>query len=179
MFIHLYRNNESQYAHTYFFLLQHDAGLSTGIVKRGRGRPRGRGRGGRTLERDTARHHDKFEDDPDMSKYNDQYDQTLETLHDRAEPEQPKENVSGDTNAEAPIRNFDLNVDLNENGDSTTPSASVPVASPAKSAIPELKHEEYPGWSLAEMERMAIDPIQLANLNRRIDEEDEDYDEEG
>ena len=42
----------------------------------------------------------------------------------------------------------------------------------------ELKHEEYPGWSLDEMDKMAIDPIQLANLNRTIDEDEEDYDEE-
>ncbi|EXB97276.1 hypothetical protein L484_024137 [Morus notabilis] len=42
-----------------------------------------------------------------------------------------------------------------------------------------MKHEEYPGWSLADVDNMAIDPLQLANLNRRLDEDDEDYDEEG
>ena len=59
-----------------------------------------------------------------------------------------------------------------ENRDSTT---SVAPASPTTDSIPEKK-EEYPGWSLSEIEKMAIDPIELANLNRGIDEEDYDED---
>uniref|UniRef100_A0A3Q7J0X7 Protein kinase domain-containing protein n=1 Tax=Solanum lycopersicum TaxID=4081 RepID=A0A3Q7J0X7_SOLLC len=53
----------------------------------------------------------------------------------------------------APARNFDLNIDLNESVEST------PMPS---------EHEEIPGWSLSEMEKMAIDPIQLANLNQGL-----------
>ncbi|PON74093.1 Transcription initiation factor [Parasponia andersonii] len=169
----------------------HSAGSGRG---RGRGRGRPRGRGSRVMERETAAHQDKFEDDPDISKYNENDDHNLETLDDRAEPEGPKVNVAGDKNAEGPIRNFDLNVDLNENGDLTTQSTPAPVPTPTPNpppppaglsgkTIPEMKHEEYPyphpGWSLADVEKMAIDPIQLANLNRRMDEDDEDYDEEG
>ena len=63
------------------------------------------------------------------------------------------------------------------------PAASqvAPTAAQASSAGPisEPKHEEYPGWSLADVDRMAIDPLQLANLSRRLDEDEEDYDEEG
>lgn len=56
--------------------------------------------------------------------------------------------------------------------------AAVDVRDSSAETATEAKHEEYPGWSLSEMDRMAIDPVQLAQLNSRIDEE-EDYDEEG
>ncbi|KAM1811727.1 hypothetical protein ACFX12_028329 [Malus domestica] len=58
---------------------------------------------------------------------------------------------------------------------------AAPMAAQASSAGPisEPKHEEYLGWSLADVDRMAIDPLQLANLSRRLDEDEEDYDEEG
>lgn len=82
----------------------------------------------------------------------------------------------------APARNFDLNIDLNESVESTPIASEAPSSSTAAAAAappPEVKHEEIPGWSLSEMEKMAIDPIQLANLNRGLDEEEEDYDEEG
>ena len=48
-------------------------------------------------------------------------------------------------NIEAPIRNFDLNVDLNENGDSTI---SVAPASPKTDNIPEKDEETLVGRSL-------------------------------
>lgn len=76
-------------------------------------------------------------------------------------------------NIEAPVRNFDLNVDLNENEESTI---SVTPASPKTDNMPE-KDEEYTGWTpLSEIDKMAVDPIALANLNGDTDEED--YDEE-
>ena len=118
-----------------------------------------------------------------MTNYNDNDDQNLETVDDRAEPEGPKENIAGDKKAEAPVRNFDLNVDLTENGDSTTLLATAPgpASTPAGlsvKTIPKMKHEERPGWSFADVEEMVIDPVQFANLNRRIDEDDEDYNKE-
>ncbi|KAE8656703.1 hypothetical protein F3Y22_tig00116997pilonHSYRG00194 [Hibiscus syriacus] len=47
---------------------------------------------------------------------------------------------------------------------------------PRADSIPENK-DKYPGWLLTEIEKMAIDPVLIANSNREID--DEDYDEEG
>lgn len=116
---------------------------------------------------------EKLEDDPDISKNN----QSLERLDNGAEAKGLEENILGEKSGEGPIRNFDLNLDLNGDGDSAAVAAA-PASSSAE-PIPETKHEEYPGWSVSDMENMAIDPIQLANLGRRIDEDEEDYDEEG
>ncbi|KAL6124689.1 hypothetical protein ACLB2K_077200 [Fragaria x ananassa] len=99
------------------------------------------------------------------------------------------ENISGANSAEIAAWNFDLNVDLNENEDSATTSAAVhgPVPAPATAPVPaklssqitpDMKHVEFLGWPLTGMETMAIDPVQLANLTRRIDEDEEDYDED-
>ena len=74
------------------------------------------------------------------------------------------------------VRNIDLNTNLNENEDknaSTAAEASLP--DPAS----ETKQEEYPAWPLSDVDNMAIDPMQLADLGRRMDEDEEDYDEEG
>ncbi|XP_058107369.1 uncharacterized protein LOC131250955 [Magnolia sinica] len=147
----------------------HEAGhSSSGRGRRGRGRGRGRGRP--PIERDNAQY-DKCEDDPDISPHhNEKPNSHLERLDDGIEAKDSKENiVAASTNGI--VRNFDLNIELNENEDtSAAAAASVPG--------PEIKHEEYPGWSLTDMDKMAIDPMQLAQLNVRIDE-DEDYDEEG
>lgn len=59
---------------------------------------------------------------------------------------------------------------MDEDGDTSAAVTSIPQ--------PESKYEEYPGWSLSDTGKMAIDPIQLAQFNGEIDEE-EDYDEEG
>jgi hypothetical protein len=79
--------------------------------------------------------------------------------------------------AEVFVRNFDLNMDPDEDMDLISTPTPIPTGSSSKS-ISEEKVDEYPGWSLSDMEKMAIDPIQLANLNKRIDEDMEDYDEE-
>ncbi|KAL6340517.1 hypothetical protein AAG906_006182 [Vitis piasezkii] len=149
--------------------------------------------GSRTIERDTIAESEKPEDDTDMHTNNDNQSQNPETRDNGAEPEESKENISVvkneskenisvGKNADSCVRNFDLNVDLDENGDSTSilPAAPAPAPAPVTPSpkLTEMKHEEYPGWSLSDMEKMEIDPIQLANLNRRIDEDEEDYDEE-
>jgi hypothetical protein len=110
--------------------------------------------------------------------------------------ESVKENnrVSDATNQ--PERNFDLNAEVNDSEDAkaaAAPAAAAPAAAaattttttttsaPSSSVEPaaETNHEEYPGWSLSEMDKMVIDPLQLAQLSKRLDEEEEDYDEEG
>ncbi|KAG6679046.1 hypothetical protein I3842_14G111200 [Carya illinoinensis] len=115
----------------------------------------------------------KFEDDSEISKHN----QGLERLNNGAETKDLKEQILADKGEDAPIRNFDLNVVLDENGDSTTVAAG--SGSSSAEPVPETKHAEYLSWSLSDMGKMAIDPIQLANSSRRIDEDEEDYDEEG
>ncbi|CAG7890420.1 unnamed protein product [Brassica rapa] len=69
----------------------------------------------------------------------------------------PKEGIDFDLNAES--------LDLNE-----TKPAPVAAADAATTS------DEYPGWP---MELGKIDPTQLASLGKRIDEDEEDYDEEG
>uniref|UniRef100_A0A6M2FC23 Transcription factor CBF/NF-Y/archaeal histone domain-containing protein n=1 Tax=Populus davidiana TaxID=266767 RepID=A0A6M2FC23_9ROSI len=187
---------------------------------RGRGRARARGRGTRSMERETAAQHGKFEDDPDIGHHNDEHCPKLDKDY---EPKDSKDNIPAGRNLQAPVRDFDLNAGLDENGETQPALASVPASSltkpdtvvpassltkpvvpassvtkpdtvvptrsltkpdtvvPASSSTkptPELKHEEVPGWSLEDIEKMDINPVQLANLNTRIDEEEEDYDEE-
>lgn len=84
--------------------------------------------------------------------------------------ESPKENnvIEG---VVSDSRNFDLNAGVDANSEKTAP---VPTTAPPP---PDVKGEEFPG--LSEMDRMAIDPVHLAPLSSRLDEEEEDYDEEG
>lgn len=79
-------------------------------------------------------------------------------------------------NDQALVRNFDLNVGLDENGDLKDTVSAAPGSLGAESDR-DVKHEEFHDWSLSEVERMAIDPVQLASLNGTVEEE-EDYDEE-
>lgn len=69
-------------------------------------------------------------------------------------------------------RNIDLNAGVDEGSDKTASTATAVVASTS-----DAKGEEYPG--LSEEDRMAIDPVHLTQFSSRLDEEDEDYDEEG
>ncbi|OMO62028.1 Transcription factor CBF/NF-Y/archaeal histone [Corchorus olitorius] len=125
------------------------------------------------MSRMTTARCEKFEDDPDVSHSQEKHTLSLERLNEGVEPDEfKKHNNTAGKNIEAPVRNFDLNVDLDENGESST---SVAPASPTTDNIPE-KQEEYPDWPLSEIEKMAIDPIEFSNLNRVID--DEDYDDE-
>jgi hypothetical protein len=139
------------------------------------------------MERERAAQDGKLEDEPDIVHHNDKHSPYLGRLDKDYVPEDLKDNIPAGRNLRTPVHDFDLNLDLDENGETKTVLASVPASSstkpdtvvPASSStkpIPELKHEEVPGWSLADIEGMDIDPIQLANLNTRIDEED--YDEE-
>lgn len=148
--------------------MQHEAGNTSSS---GRGRGRGRGRGSRT----GSIQYGRFEDDPDVSEQTN-HEKSI-NLENGANP--------GDSNRSCVVKNsdvavesFDLNVDLNENGDLTVLSSEITCNTFAKAPV-EMKREEYPGWSLADMKSMAIDPIELGKLNERIEEEEDDYDEEG
>lgn len=102
---------------------------------RGRGRGRGRPRGRKTLEREITSPHGKFEDDPDISDQEEENNISPPRPDNAADPHESKENI-----AEAPIRGFDLNIALDENGDFIIPSPA--PASPVMKPVPEIKHEE-------------------------------------
>lgn len=94
-----------------------------------------------------------------------------------------KENVTVTDGSNPTARNFDLNANVDDNDDRKAAAAAAAAAAAvahASSAGPttETRHEELPGWSLSDMDKMAIDPLQLAHLSSRLDEEEEDYDEE-
>lgn len=91
--------------------------------------------------------------------------------------ESRKENtvVPGEEGSQS-LTNVDLNSKTNENvgkNAGTTAHASEPE--PAT----ETEHEDIPGWSISDIDKMAIDSMQLVQLGRRLEEEEEDYDEEG
>ncbi|CAN4119075.1 unnamed protein product [Withania somnifera] len=142
---------------------------------RGRGRGRVRGRGARAVDKvESNLHSEKLEDpvvDVSHQKDDENPKQNDERMVDYvAEPAADSKNISDAKCPEVvPARNFDLNIDLNESVESTS--------IPSEAAL--LQHEEIPGWPLSDLEKMVIDPIQLANLNKGLDEEEEDYDEEG
>lgn len=152
-----------------------EAGHTSGRGK-GRGRGRGHGRGSRTVDQE-MNSHAKYEEDSDVLKQNDKHTHSNESMENLSEPEEVKQTVQVSKPAEVCIRNFDLNINPDENMDSLDSPTPVPSSSSAKS-VSEEKHEEYPGWSWSDMEKMSLDPTQLANLNRKTDEDEEDYDEE-
>ncbi|KAK4441387.1 Dr1-associated corepressor [Sesamum alatum] len=144
---------------------------------RGRGRVRSRGRGSRVLQRESVVQYGKIEEEPDISNQNG------ENQKGRLGPSYnvvgaSDSRTTGGKDADKSVINIDLNVDLNESEESTLTLADMSSDSSIKTTL-DLKHEDIPGWSIEDVERMAIDPVQLANLNRGIDEEEEDYDEEG
>ncbi|KAE9593917.1 putative transcription factor Hap3/NF-YB family [Lupinus albus] len=145
---------------------------------RGRCRGRGRGRGARTIARET--HHQQFESEPFTFVQPSSKDVPNTSMAIDNGPESKellsKENIAVPEENTQPLLNIDLNANLNEiedkNGSAATQAS---LSEPAT----ETKHEEIPGWSLADVEMMAIDTMQLANLGSGQDYDEEDYDEEG
>lgn len=131
------------------------------------------------MHKDPNSQYGKFEDDPDISQPHIEEKNINSDRLDNGAMDRDSKDSSVTKNPDVQAQNFDLNMELTESGDSTAiTTAQASSSAPAKAPVEE-KHEEYPGWSLAEMQQMAIDPVQLAKLNHGIDEEEEDYDEEG
>ncbi|KAK4788191.1 hypothetical protein SAY86_019510 [Trapa natans] len=157
-----YSNNEMKRNHTI------ETGQST-TNGRGQGRGRGRGRGSRvSTERDVDVRNDNLVNNQDSSK-SDVRNQDAERKDSIIIDNELKETT------QPPVLNFDLNMDLDENGDFPD-VLSVAPAIAADSDL-EVKHEEFHGWSFAEVERMAVNTMRLTNLSRTV-EEDEDYDKD-
>ncbi|AAG51032.1 unknown protein; 69004-67516 [Arabidopsis thaliana] len=74
----------------------------------------------------------------------------------------PKEGIDFDLNAES--------LDLNE-------TKLAPATGTTTTTTAATDSEEYSGWPMMDISKM--DPAQLASLGKRIDEDEEDYDEEG
>ncbi|XP_010491304.1 PREDICTED: dr1-associated corepressor homolog [Camelina sativa] len=148
----------------------------------GRGRGRGRGRSAKTSERELL-HHREMEIDASILVAPPQHTQEEIKMHaplqqhdtekkdvdersyqTKEEPQCPKEG-NNDTNSGLG-RGFDLN----------TQSLDVEMKPQVITASREMKIEEYPCWSIPNMGN--IDPVQLANMSKRLDEDEEDYDEE-
>lgn len=94
-------------------------------------------------------------------------------MDESSELKSPKDHKVNDT-VSSDSRNIDLNAGVD---DKSEKPVSVPAASTSTGPTPDVKSEEYPG--LSEMDRMAIDPAHLAQLGSRVDDDEEDYDEEG
>ncbi|KAI3996921.1 hypothetical protein MKX01_021197 [Papaver californicum] len=173
--------------------ISHETGHNSSSGRgRGRSRGRGRGRGRPAVDRESIRL-EKCEGDPDMSPQHDNQNPGTVNPDNGIEPRELADNMTTiDSTSDTEIRNFDLNVVVDDSGTNelvrsdsgTTAAASAAAAStsgPATSAEPppEIKqHEEYPGWSVSDMDKMSIDPLQLAQLNSKRLDEEEDYDEE-
>lgn len=128
--------------------MQHEV-KHTGGGRGRRGRGRGRG-GGRTGNSQSLKFEDNVEDvSPESSRSPSSENGNL--FHNE-KPECFQEHNSHSTNSGLKVRNFDLNVGLDENGDSE-----------------ERRLEGSRGWALNEMK---IDPYQQASSAS------EDYDEE-
>ncbi|CAL0328797.1 unnamed protein product [Lupinus luteus] len=123
-------------------------------------RGRGRGRGAQTVEREA--HHQEAEPEPCTTvQYVSQHNtDTNMTIHECSEW---KEDI-------------DLNANMNDNDDkNASAAANASLSEPAT----EIKHEEFPGWSLSDVDKMAIDTMQLVHLVGYWMRNEEDYDEEG
>ncbi|XP_020100064.1 dr1-associated corepressor-like isoform X2 [Ananas comosus] len=161
---------------------RNDAAIhASGGRGRGRGgRGRGRPRSARSGERDGS-YYDRYVDDLDISPQHDNRTShpKLETLDEVSGMRGATETISSNTatNTTA-VRNFDLNLNWDENGDASAAPPPASTATPASETVNDIKNEEYPGWSISDMKNMAIDPVQFALSHQRLDEEEEDYDNE-
>jgi len=104
-------------------------------------------------------------------------------IDDGSEPKElsKEENIAAHEESTQSLRNIDLNANLHENEDKNNTSTDIPTQAPLPepAATTDMQHEEIPGWSLSDVDKMAIDTLQLAaNLGNRLDEDEEDYDEE-
>ncbi|GAB2287104.1 hypothetical protein Dimus_021489 [Dionaea muscipula] len=149
----------------------------TGFSGRGRGRGigRGRGRGNRIDEDEIAVKHEKTEDCPGL------HSSQPAKLENGSLMLAWEESKLVSRNAEAAVRNFDLNIGWEESEDLLSMSAAAQANTLVESA-PDASTmvQELPGWALSDMESsMPFDSIQLASLNHRPSEEEEDYDDEG
>ncbi|KAG8388891.1 hypothetical protein BUALT_Bualt02G0172500 [Buddleja alternifolia] len=106
---------------------------------------RGRGRGSRTLDRELIVQCEKSEDALDISHQNCENKNEFSTTLDNIASAADSRTIS-EKDLDQPVRNFDLNVNLNENGDSTPTLAGAPSETSTKPA-PDMKHEDIRGWS--------------------------------
>ncbi|KAI4304770.1 hypothetical protein MLD38_040241 [Melastoma candidum] len=151
--------------------IQCNESIHAGITAGGRGKGRGRGRGGlRDSDQGMPAQIGKLEDN---CNHCDEHDP--ERGDDLTES---REIVSTIKSEKFSGRNFDLNIDLDENGDSQPVVPGSQAGSSADMTVEEKHGEEYPGWSLSDAEKMAIDPLRLANFGSMVEYEEDDYDEE-
>ncbi|CAI8584804.1 unnamed protein product [Vicia faba] len=159
-------------------------------------RDRGRGRG-RASQREGHHQETEFDAFPSIQQVIQPITDTTVIIHVILEPrELPKENIVAPVENSESLHNIDLKANMIEatipaavipeasNSDAAKSDAANPAAAIPEASVPSLSepaptdsmhHEEIPGWSLSEVDKMAIDTMQLA---QRMEEDDEDYDEE-
>ncbi|KAL0837870.1 hypothetical protein Bca101_089760 [Brassica carinata] len=145
-----------------------------------RGRGRGRGRGGRAAkaaERENLNR--EMELETAMAEQPPPQDSNQMHVSASSPQENEKKDVDGDIAAskedtKQQLQNPKEGIDIDLNAESLDLNETKPAPVPA--ADKATTSEEYPGWP---MELGKIDPTQLASLGKRIDEDEEDYDEEG
>ncbi|CAN6926312.1 unnamed protein product [Brassica oleracea] len=145
-----------------------------------RGRGRGRGRGGRAAkaaERENLNR--EMELVTAMAEQPPPQDSNQMHVSASSPQENGKKDVDGDIAAskedtKQQLQNPKEGIDIDLNTESLDLNETKPAPVPA--ADTATTSEEYPGWP---MELGKIDPTQLASLGKRIDEDEEDYDEEG
>uniref|UniRef100_M4FCA8 Transcription factor CBF/NF-Y/archaeal histone domain-containing protein n=1 Tax=Brassica campestris TaxID=3711 RepID=M4FCA8_BRACM len=146
----------------------------------GRGRGRGRGRGGRAAKA-AERENRNREMDLETAMAEQPPPQDSSQMH--VSVSSPQENEKKDADGGIAASNEDAKqqlqspkegIDFDLNAESLDLNETKPA--PVAAADAATTSDEYPGWP---MELGKIDPTQLASLGKRIDEDEEDYDEEG
>eukprot|EP01018_Ginkgo_biloba_P040512 Gb_33139 [translate_table: standard] len=170
---------------------------------RGRGRSRGRGRGmrGGTSGRNGIAA-EKFEDeDLDLSPEHSDKQDRLSEKSTNVNVESRETKVTVGLRITPVVRDFDLNMELDESGDvasvqtdvkqedqCATDIASVDPAVKVEdqyhSNIESVQHavkqdEQYPAWSHSDVDNVTIDPMQFhVHSDRIVDQDEDDYDNE-
>lgn len=140
-------------------MLQHEV-KHTGVSRGKRGRGCGRG-GGRTGSVQSLKFEDDVEDVSPESSRSPSFENVI-LSHDEKPKCFQEHNSHSSTNSGLKVRNFDLNVELEENEDSEE----------------ERRLEGSRGWSFLGMKEMKIGPYQQASSANEEDYDEESIDEE-
>lgn len=170
-------------------------GSGRGRGRRGRGRGSRGGRNGITVE--------KFEDeDLDLSSEHSEKQEKASEIFTDVNTETRETKVAVNLGSTPVVRDFDLNMELDESGvvasmpiqpavkpehhpsDVANVHVAVKEADELPSDVPSVQHpikqeEQYPSWSHSEVDNVAIDSMQFhVRSDRIVDQYEDDYDNE-
>ncbi|CAF2127301.1 hypothetical protein HID58_011252 [Brassica napus] len=146
----------------------------SGRGSRGRGRGRGRGgRAARAAERENLNREMELESSMVEQKPPQDSIQMHESVSSPQEIEKKDGIVASKEDAKQQLQTPKEGIDIDLNAESLDLNETKPA--PVAATDTAAASEEYTCWS---MELGQIDPVQFASLGKRIDEDEEDYDEE-